>query len=158
MKLTFFVIAAAICSGSAAHADVGRISCATLLNDRIHRVSDIWEREFQDALQAWSLRPDLNLEEVVKAEFFAGFGRFRQPVLLIRTGQRLFILNKVGDQVQIRPKTRETIARSYMLVGEGSLSPHTAGQVYEFHNGKNPIRIEIYKTRTHHLSVQASGV
>lgn len=105
---------------------------------------------FKEALAAWSARTDLTTEEKATVRVSTGLGLYRSPVLLLRVGNRQFLLDSFGHHVQIAPRGRETIEASYWLVGEGSLSPQRAGQRYEFES----FFLDLYKDRARHLRVQ----
>jgi hypothetical protein len=112
-----------------------------------------FERDYEDAYKAWINRNDLTSEDVLNAEFIKGFGLYRTPILLVRTGKRLFVFNSFGRQIQVYPKTTETIRNSYILVGEGELSTQRAGQRYEFFEKGRTTIIDLQKERSHQLQV-----
>lgn len=139
------IIASLLTFASVGHAKAKTEACETKL------VS--FEREYEDAYKAWTNRDDLTSEDVLNAEFIKGFGLYRAPVLLVRAGKRLFVFNSFGRQIQIYPKTKETIRNSYTLVGEGDLSAQRAGQRYEFFEKGRTTIIELQKERAHQLRV-----
>jgi hypothetical protein len=112
------------------------------------------ERDYEEAYRAWINRNDLTSEDLLNAEFIKGFGLYRTPVLLVRTGKRLFVFNSFGRQIQIYPKTKETVRNSYILVGEGELSAQRAGQRYEFFEKGRTTIIDLQKERSHQLQVR----
>ncbi len=112
------------------------------------------DRDYEDAYRSWTNRDDLTSEDVSESEFIKGFGLYRTPVLLVRTGERLFVFNSFGRQVQVYPKTKETVSNSYMLVGESDLSAQRAGQRYEFFEKGQTTIIEFHKDRARQLRVR----
>jgi hypothetical protein len=139
------VVASLLSFASVGHAKARTEACEAKL------VS--FDRDYEEAYKAWTNRDDLTSEDVLNAEFIKGFGLYRMPVLLVRTGKRFFIFNSFGRQIQIYPKTKETVYNSYTLVGEGDLSAQKAGQRYEFFEKGRTTIIELQKERAHQLRV-----
>lgn len=146
--MKYLMIVSLLLFGSLSHAKAKSEDCEAKL------VS--FERDYEDAYKAWINRDDLTSEDVLNAEFIKGFGLYRTPILLVRTGKRLFVFNSFGRQIQVYPKTKETVRNSYALVGEGDLSERRAGQRYEFFERGRTTIIELQKERSHQLRVRVT--